>query len=75
MTSCPIVMVNQLPIARRDVHLWSDCPDRGVTMKLLQMAAFTAIIVSGSALAGTVSQWGGGQGGGNNGSTSVRNPP
>ncbi|AKE58577.1 curli major subunit CsgA [Citrobacter farmeri] len=29
-------------------------------MKLLQVAAFAAIVVSGSALAGSVSQWGGG---------------
>ena len=33
-------------------------------MKLLQVAAFAAIVVSGSALAGSVPQWGGGGGGG-----------
>lgn len=37
-------------------------------MKLLKVAAFAAIVVSGSALAGVVPQWGGGgnhNGGGN----------
>lgn len=39
-------------------------------MKLLKVAAFAAIVVSGSALAGVVPQWGGGGGHNNGGNNS-----
>ncbi|HBU96231.1 MAG TPA: curlin, partial [Leclercia adecarboxylata] len=40
-------------------------------MKLLKVAVIAAIVVSGSAMAGSVPQWGNHHGGGNNGGNNI----